>query len=68
MPSQYVDSINLPGNRIIDLRDTITELKDVNINTATLASGETLVYNGSSWVNGSAGASITVREWTVTQS
>lgn len=49
MPSQYIDKINLPGNKEIELRDTISELKDVNI--TSLASGNALVFNGSSWVN-----------------
>lgn len=49
MPEQYIDKINIPGGVIVNLRDTVSELKDVNV--TSLASGQSLVFNGSSWVN-----------------
>lgn len=49
MPLQYVDKINLPGNKEIELRDSISEMKDVAL--ASLASGQVLSYNGTNWEN-----------------
>jgi len=49
MPSQYIDKINLPGNKEIELRDSISEMKDVVL--TSLASDQVLSYNGTNWEN-----------------
>ena len=49
MPTQYIDKINLPGNKEIELRDSISEMKDVAL--ASLVSGQVLSYNGTNWEN-----------------
>lgn len=49
MPTQYIDRINLPGNKEIELRDSISEMKDVSL--ASLASGQVLTFNGTNWEN-----------------
>lgn len=64
MPSQYIDKINLPGNREYDMRDTVQELKDVSL--SNLASGQALVYNGSSWVNQVISSGSTPNDATIT--
>lgn len=51
MPSQYIDRINLPGNKEIELRDSISEMKDVSL--SSLSSGHVLTFNGTNWENSS---------------
>lgn len=49
MPTQYIDKINLPGNREYEMRDSIFEMKDVSL--SSLASGHVLTFNGTNWEN-----------------
>lgn len=53
MPTQYIDKINLSGNREYEMRDSIAEMKDVSL--SSLASGHVLTFNGTSWVNQAGG-------------
>lgn len=54
MPTQYIDKINLPGNREYEMRDSISEMKDVSL-SSSLASGHVLTFNGTNWVNQAGG-------------
>lgn len=51
MTTQYIDKINLPGNKEIELRDSISEMKDVSL--SSIASGQVLSFNGTNWENSS---------------